>query len=278
MSPQTRFLPILPDQHRAHGWRRHGGSAFAARQPLVTVVLNELTALAPVYPLAFARMPGGSHQLVALTGLHSADNLFVAPDGRWLAPYIPGQFRSYPFALAPLAAATPAKLMLCFDHGSGLYRESPDPQQGEERFFNDAGQAGPFMAGLIEFLDATVKASALTQRAVDALADADLLVPWQWAADPQFPDAQPLAGLYRINEPALNALKGPALETLLQTRGLLVAYAQLLSMARLGTLRDMHAARARAQSATPATAPSIDALFGEDKAGGTISFAGLDKL
>ena len=99
------------------------------------------------------------------------------------------------------------------------------------------------------------------------------------------PDAKAHQGLYRINEAALNALKGPALETLLQANALPLAYGQLLSMARvrqllkLQTLNQPNTAPAQAAPPEPAAAlpPELASLLGQTQDSGTLNFAWLTK-
>lgn len=285
MTP-PKFVSLDPVRQRAHGWRRHGGYPFAARQSLVAVLLNELSALLPTYPLAFARLAKGSYQFVALTGLHQSANLFVGADGRWLADYVPSQLRAYPFALLPLPGETENKFALGFDQSSGQYRETPDEAAGELRFFDEHGQMQPFMRELFEFMKASLSGMRLTQRAADALAHANLLTAWTLPADPHNPEAKAHQGLYRVDEAALNALKGPALETLLQANALPLAYGQLLSMARIRRLYQLltanqpNAAPAKAApSPEPAATlpPELATLLGETQDSGTLNFDWLTK-
>ena len=64
---------------------------------MVPVLLAELSKLLPHYALGFIRQ-GESYQPVAIVGVR--ENAYLAPDGRWFAPYVPAQLRGYPFALA----------------------------------------------------------------------------------------------------------------------------------------------------------------------------------
>jgi hypothetical protein len=59
---------------------------------------------------------------VAVQGLAPGQNLFVAPDGRWLAAYTPAAYRGYPFQLAH---AENGQQVLCFDEESGLITDGP---------------------------------------------------------------------------------------------------------------------------------------------------------
>lgn len=266
MASNLQPVPLNPVLHRTHGWHRQNDFAFAARQTAVAVVLNELTALLPAYPLAFVRNSAGKYQLAALLGLYQGENLLIDDSGLWSETYVPSLFRAYPFILGQSDGDTDArKFMLCFDHGSGLYREHPNVIAADERFFDDAGELQPFMRRLMEFLTASISAQRQTQTAVDALVQANLLMPWDIAPAREPAEPQPLAGIYRINEAALNSLPGPALETLRQANALPVAYAQMFSMPRLRGLHQRHTDRValkakQALALKPATPISLDDL------------------
>ena len=144
-------------------------------------------------------------------------------------------------------------MALCFNASSGLLREQPDESRGEARFFDDAGAPLPPLQKTLELLQASVASLMLTQGAADALDAAGLLEPW-----PQ------LQGLFRINEAGLRALDGAQLQSLRDAHGLPLAYAQLLSQARMRWLQELQAQRQAADRQPPAAAPDLglaQALF-----------------
>ena len=234
--------------------------------PALSAQIGELGALVPSVPLAFAKLRADRYVLVLITGFADGRNQLVDDQGRWLLQVLPMELQTYPFALQPGArpdAASPAQYTLCFNHGSGLYREAPDAAAGEQRFFTDDGQPQPLFKAVTGQLQKLLGQQRRTQRAVNALKEQALLVPWQIQPREGHPDELLPQGLYRIDEARLNALKGEALEALHQVHALVLAYGQLLSMGRiqvLQRLKDVHAARRRPQatSANPAAPdPSI---------------------
>lgn len=258
MSPE--LTPLSSSQHRTHGWNRNHQYAFAAGDAVAPLLIGEIPAVLPYYPLAFARRPDGSCWFVALQGLHSGQNLFLSPKGEWQAGYIPGVYRGYPFALAKLEGDEQNRMALCFDRASGLYRENPNPVAGEERFFDDAGTPTPQFEKIRAFLSATTANRELTNRATAALEAAGLLEPWRLPLENPESERPLLQGLLRVNEVALNALDGQVLHTLREANALAVAYAQIFSTPRLGLLRRLHNLRAPQQ--TQKTLASLDELFG----------------
>lgn len=224
--------------HRQHGWQPPQHLAFAARQAVAPVLLQELAAVVPFYPLAFAKQADGSFVAVVLQGLQQGENLCVAPDGRWRTPYIPSHYRGYPFVLRPSRVDGALRSALCFDQGSGLYRQAPVASKGEVRFFDDEGKPHSQLEKLMNFLQACEHQRQLTQTAADALDNARVLVPWVLPKAMQSADAQPLLrGLFRIDEEALNRLDAQALDALRKANALPLAFAQLLSMPRLVLLQ-----------------------------------------
>ena len=128
---------------------------------------------------------------------------------------------------------------------------------------------------MVEFLQARAKSEQRTQRAVDALAAAQLLEPWPLPVDDPNPDPSRalLTGLNRLNQGALNALDATALQPLRDTGALAIAYAQLFCQPRLAFLRHLGAAKHPKPAAPKADAlpDSLDDLLGTDT-GGTLQF------
>lgn len=260
----SSILPLDASRHRYHGWKHLAHYPFATGDAWVPLVLAELTSALPIYPLAFTSRPGGGYQLVALQGLYEGENLYLdAASGRWLGGYIPCHYREYPFGLHEVDTGENRTLMLCVDIDSGLYRESPNPALGEERFFDDTGKPSALLQNFIAILKMTFRHRELTNRAVDALAAAGLLESCELTVENQLPGRSKLQGLFRVREEALNTLDGQTLERLRNVHALTVAYAQMFSVSRLEILRQLSA---RCTHATvPTEAPSLsllETLFG----------------
>jgi hypothetical protein len=246
MKPNYQPLDAIP--HRQHGRKKVPGYAFAQGDAFAPLLIAELSHASAHYPLAFRTIASGPFQghfqLIVLLGMRAGENLFVDANGRWRAPYIPGHFRAYPFRLLQVRTAEGKEVvMLGFDHGSGLYRETPDPLQQEERFFDDQGQPQPWLQEVSNFLVESVKNQHLTQQAVEALAAAKVLVPWELSKADAKDEGPWQEGLYCVSPAAMKALPGNVLELLRDAQALDLAYAQLLSMQRLTPLRDLHRQR-----------------------------------
>lgn len=262
----TQWLPIHSAQASKHGWKQRSTYLFALQDNCAPLLHVELAQALQHYVIAFLARPAGAFELVAVLGLRQNQNLYVASSGQWLAPYIPSQYRGYPFALRPLKSeAGQNSVALYFDHGSGLYREAPDAVKGEERFFNDSGQPEPAVQKVHAFLQQCLLGRQRSVRAVAALASAGLLQPWELA--PAEAGTSALRGLHRINEEALAALGADAVHALHQVNALALVYAHIYSLPRLNALKKMaqqrgtaHANLAQTGAVLPGAALSGDGL------------------
>lgn len=254
----ARITPLRTDTDGQSGWQRYADYQHAATETVLPVGLAELPQAIGEYTLAFARLPDGSHRLVALMGLQVGQNLYVNNQGRWCARYVPSQLRAYPFVLAKRPNSDDEKALVCFDQDSGLYRETPDESRGEQRFFDESGEPQPFFKEVVDFLQARQRNMVLTQRGVDTLAEHGLLRPWRLPAAAD--DQDPLVGFYHFDEEKFNAADGQTLEALRNANALTIGYAQLLSMPKIRLLVQM--AKARSAAETPAEV-DVEALFGE---------------
>lgn len=238
---------------RTHGWQPVKDHTFALQQPAIAVQLSEIGTLVPTVPLAFAKVGPDQFALVAVTGFADGRNQLIDDQGHWCTQYQPIELRCYPFSLQPVTQNKEgaATYGVCFNHASGLYREAPDESVGQQRFFSDESQPRPGFTQITELLRHNRLQQQRTQRAMQALLDAQLLTSWQITA-PQgaFEETLP-KGLYRVDEARLNQFKGEALERLHQVHAIALAYAQLLSMSRLSVLKrlkDAHTAKQQSQA------------------------------
>lgn len=234
-------------------WPRQGYS-FAADQQIIPILLAELPKLIPHYPLAFIRQASVS-QAVALTGLGSGQNLYLNPDGRWLAPYVPAFLRSHPFRLLLSEKKQP---VLCIQE-----EHLTDDPHGEP-LFDEAGNLAESVQGVLNFLNQSDKNRQVTQAACEQLDHASVIEKWPLQLK-QGQDQAPLSvsGLYRINEKQLNGLEVEAYAGLRSNGAMALAYAQLFSMNQLAQLSERAAYHARQQPAQP-SAEDIEKLFGDD--------------
>lgn len=252
----SSLIVLDAQQHLHHGWRIPDDFCFCAGDAWVPVHLQELSSALALAPLAFVVQPGAGVQLVALQGLQEGENLLVDAQGRQ-SGYIASIYRHYPFVLREAVAGEERKFAVCFDNSSGLYRETPDPARREERFFDNSGGPGPVLQRLVTLMRTNVQLRQQTNWAVNALAEAKLLVPWTLPLDNPHPEKSLLPKIFRIDGAALSALPGAALENLRDAGALTIAYAQLFSMPRLGLLLALH----KQKHVAPPVSVDIEQLF-----------------
>jgi len=249
----TKFVALDRKIHMSRSWRRPRDFRFAANESLVAVAGTELAMTAASMPLVFVKREE-TFELVALLSLEMGRNLFVAPDGQWAAgQYIPTLFRTYPFRLLRVKAA--AQMVLCVDEDSVQNLEG----SSEERFFDAGGQPTAILAEVIKTLEVFERGRLMTISAAKALDKAGVIVPWKLGAGDGVQNPL-IDGVHRVDEPRLNALGDNEFMQLRKSGGLPVAYAQLMSMARLELLPRL-AAYHSAQSAAPRNA--LAGMFGD---------------
>ena len=231
-------------RHRHLRWHRYDGYAFAASHNLVGLAAAELSRAALALPLTFVEQ-GGGWSLCALLGLASGQNLYVTPDGRWIASYIPATLRAYPFHLGWEGM----NATLSLDEGSRLLAADGFG----EPIFDEAGDLSEPVRQVWSFLSATAESILVLEAACRVLADAGVIVPWPLTIYGS-EGTQAVSGLNQIDEAALNALDDAAFSKLRQAGVLSVAYAQLLSMGNLADLGKLAQARAEADASARAKA------------------------
>ena len=260
---------ISRESHASKRWQRPSSYAFGAADSFVPLAAVELPKAVMSLPICFMER-ADNFILVALLSLQPGKNLFVAPDGRWAGPYIPAAFRAYPFRLAQ---TEDKQHVLCVDEDSGFVTEGPTG----ENFFTEDGEPSQAVLDIFTLLKQIEQSGLATVAACAALHQHKLIRPWPITVKAESGD-QKIAGLFQVDEAALNELSGEALLELRQPGALLLAYCQLLSMQHLpllGELTGAHAkVAARAEAAKNLTArKELDmALF--DK-GGTFRFGNL---
>lgn len=260
------YHAITRERHASRHWNRYTSYNFAAADAVVPLVAAELSKAVMALPIAFIAQ-GEGYVPAAVLGLQAGNNIFVAPDWRWVGGYLPAAFRSYPFRLAK---TEDGQQVLCVDEDSGLLTDDP----AGERFFADDGQPAQATLDVLNFLTEIERDRVRTAAACAALQKHQLIRPWPITLKSDSGEQQ-IAGLFQIDEAALNQLPAEALHELSQAGALAVAYCQLLSMQHLpllGQLAAKHAADALAAQQVASGGELDLESFGK---GGTISFAGL---
>ena len=192
-----QFAAISRERHANKKWLRFSNFGFAAGEVIAPIVGAELARAAHALPCAFLQQ-SGRYTLVAVLSIIAGRNMFVAPDGRWLGPYVPAVFRLYPFRVLPTDKGD--SVVLCVDEESKLVVDASSP--GEE-FFDAQGSLAPVLKPAFEAGMALERSRKSTERAVEALAQAGVIRPWEIKVKTAEGE-RPIDGLHRVDEAALH--------------------------------------------------------------------------
>ena len=217
----STIYPITRERYAGQRWNGPANLQFAATQTLLPVSAHELSQMAVALPMAFAAKDGG-YVLTAVLGLQNDRNLFIAPDGRWVGSYLPALLRTHPFCMKRNSRNEP---VLCIDEAAGLLSDTGN------RFYEEDGTPAQQLTNILASLAHTDQGLQQSAQAVALLNKHGLLKPMPLTV--ASPNGEvTIGGLFQVDEAALRALPGNALEELAQRGVLTVAYSQLLSMPR----------------------------------------------
>ena len=252
------IVAITRERHTTRTWQRPTSYTFAAKDPVVALVSQEVPRAMVAMALGFIERDGAT-SLVAIQGLKPGQNKFVSPEGRWLGDYIPAVYRVQPFKLARDQKSAE---ILCIDELAGGVSES---RHGEPFFLPD-GKPSPAISESLKMLGEIESDKCRTQRACDSIAQYKLLEPWplKMQEGEQIIEAN---GIMRISEAGLYALEPSALAELRDVGGLMLAFAQLFSMQQIHRLAKL--------SATATASPTQTISNKLTDTHGIISFANL---
>ena len=254
--------PVSKSRHGHQRWKRYESYSFAAKDTSAPLVVAEFAKACMAFPIGLVQNETSEgYTPVALLGLVQGQNLFVAANGRWIGGYVPAAYRGYPFRLG----RTPeGQRLLCVDEGSGLLVSGDSVTDAKtESFFDEAGQPADAVTKVLGFLSQVDDNREATTTVCDLLEVHKLIEPWPVVI--KGPDGdKPLAGLFRVNESAVKALKSKAVTALHKENALMAAYCQILSMQTfpiLGQLMEAHAKAKTSVQNLPPPAPSGEIDF-----------------
>jgi hypothetical protein len=252
----SRFVPVNRERYGQKKWLRYTSHAFAAGEVVAPIVAAELVNAALAMPCAFLRQ-ADRYTLVAVLSATASGNMFVGRDGRWFGGYVPAILRLHPFQMLPTEGTD--KLLLCVDEESKLIVEGH--AQGEP-FFDQQGKLSPALKAVFEAAMAVERNRKATDLAVAALAQAEVIRPWQITVK-SGEDERPISGLYRVDEAALNSLPDDAFLGLRKANALAIAYTQMLSTRQLGLFERLETLHSRAPQSPPLAAlpETLDGLL-----------------
>ena len=250
----NKLYPLSKDRHENKYWSRAADWSFAAGQALVPVVSLELPRAVGEMPLAFVPHQD-SWLLVAVLGTEPTRSLAVDVNGKWRPGHYPTMIATYPFVLVD---GKEDNQFVAVDEGSGLVT---DDMASGEPFFDSSGEPAKRLQEVVDHLKRVAASRMATRKAVQAIADAELLEPWDISV-PLPSGKTKLEGMYYASEARLREKDPDTLKTLLDAGAFAIIFGQLLSMNQIRRL----SLWAKEDAGEPRDAKDIDldALFGND--------------
>jgi len=230
-------------------WAPPEDVGFAQDVALVPLTMAELSAAACSMPMAFVKQ-NRSWRLVGVCGVEPGQNLFVRK-GQWLGAYRPNWLQNWPFDFTVVRD----KAFLVFDKASGTL-----VSEGGEPFFENEQTMGPALEAIRQRMLPLARPMQLTGRAVHALAEAGVLVPWPKAVQERV-EGFSIPGLYMLDEKALANLDDQAFLGLRSAGALALGYAVNLSLGQAHLLSRLQKLN---PSATSGEVADLEAFFEED--------------
>lgn len=202
--------------------------AFARGRMIAGLVAPELPEVMKSMPIAFS-IHEDSATVVALLGL-GEQNVFVGSRGEWLGEYIPAVLRAWPFALVQQDAHRVV----------GVDAESSAVTQGEgKRLFDEDGEPSEWLSKTIRFLQSFSDQEVVMARAVTAIREAGLLVPWEFKVKQSEGNEVNITGLHQVDRKAFEALPDETFLGLRREGSLPVIYAHIFSQRNVTTLESL---------------------------------------
>jgi hypothetical protein len=238
--------PVLLDRekHRRRRVKAASGFGFARKANSLFLAGAEFNEACKEYAIVFTRTPAGKLVPVAMLGLRTRENLFVAEDGRWDARYIPAFVRRYPFVLAELPGQA---LGVCVDESfPGLGETEGEP------LFDADGRDTPFLRNALEFLTHYQREYLRTEAFCERLDAAGVLTEMNARADLVDGRSFTVNGLLVVDEKKLMALPDATVLALFRAGEMHLVSLHLASLSNMQRLVDRLSQRT---ALTPAPKP-----------------------
>lgn len=249
--PELHKKPVGLDReaHRQLKFRKDVGTLQrAASLNAFFIAAAEFSDACKEYPVLF--LPAGQDEQgkpqvapVAVFGVTQGENLFLKPDGRWDAYYVPASLRAYPFTMARVGDD---RYVLCVDESfEGLSTNEGEP------LFDGQGEPTALLGDIRQFVETLEVEIERTRRVGQRLMELNLLRPKRF--DAKLPDGSDLTvdGFYAVDDERLAALSDAEVLELNRSGLMGLLHAHQISMGNMPRLVDRHlAVRAAAGQVT----------------------------
>jgi hypothetical protein len=239
-------VPVTAARHADVSVEPSDSFAFSAGVNAVPLMAVEFPRAAAEYAVVFAA-EGENVMPAAVLGVRNAQNLYLSPDAKWKAEYIPAFIRRYPFIFS--SSSDGKTLTLCIDESHpGVNREG----RGNALFGAD-GKPTPYVEKVLQFLKEFQAQFERTRLFCRHVKELDLLEPMQANVTTPQGEKFALGGFLAVSRDKLRKLGGETLEKLARSDELELLYLHLASMRNFSEVKD----RLASVEAT-GTAPKAD--------------------
>ena len=192
----------------------------------------EIGRLAGDYPLFFSPTEDtyGISMMCAIDP--SLGSVCMAENGDWAGLYVPAFLRQQPFSVL-LNSEDDQQCVVCIDDESAALGEA-----GKALF--DEGEPTEYLNHVTQFVRKLYEEGKQTRLVIQAIQEADLIVPWEINVPRAEGETIKLTDKYRIDEGKLNTLEDRQWIDLKEIGALAIIYGQLFSQNNLDKLVAAH--------------------------------------
>jgi hypothetical protein len=211
--------------------RRHSNAAvesrasydFSGKINSVPLMAVEFPFAACEYPIVFA---GTKESFIpaAILGMRESQNLYLSPDAKWEAKYVPAFVRRYPFVF--WKREDDDRLVLCIDEAySGFNQEGRG-----QKLFGEDGKPTQYVQNALKFVQEYEAQFERSKAFCARLRELDVLESMQAQVQMRSGEKSSLAGFQAVNRTRMKAVAGEKLVELASNDELELIYLHLQSM------------------------------------------------
>jgi hypothetical protein len=224
-------VPVTREKHGKLAIKATNDYGFARQTNSVPLVIGEFGMIAQNYAIVFGQATDGAIP-AAVLGARDNENVFVAADGSWSAPYVPAFIRRYPFVFGTDQKAETFTLMID-EAFEGLNKAGKG-----EKLFDADGEQTAFLKNTMTFLSEYQGQIQATRAFVKKIEDLGLLdgaeAHLPTPADPE----RRLRGFLIVSREKLRALPADKLDELNKSGELDLIFTHMLSLNNLQRLQE----------------------------------------
>jgi hypothetical protein len=222
-------VPLAFARHRDAAVQIAGNYTFSKKTNSVPLMAVEFPFAASEYAIVFAGNKDNVMPVVIL-GVRDRENLYISPDAKWDAKYIPAFVRRYPFVFSN--SDDGKRLVLCVDEAFAGFNHEGNGR----KIFQDDGKPTEFVDNILKFLQEYQAQFTRTQAFCKKVVELDLLEPMQAQVEMNSGEKLSLSGFMAVNRTRLKDIPPEKLSELAKTDELELLYLHIQSMRNFSSL------------------------------------------